>query len=335
MDKRVIFAVAGAGKTTYIVEHLSLQKRSLIITYTDNNYNNLQNKILKKFDGNWPENITLMTYFSFLLSFCYKPFLSNWVNVKDLYFEKNPNQYDQQTRISYYMTPNRYLYHNRLSLLLEKMDILDDIKARVEKYFDEFVIDEIQDIGGRDFNFLEKIIDMNVNILFVGDFYQHTYDTSRDGNVNSNLFDNIDKYEKRFVNKGFVVDKISLQKSWRCGEKICDFVRTHLGIVIYSNVADNDSNIEFVSDPTMIKNIIEDDRVIKLHYQNSAKLGWGHKNWGDTKGEDKYRDVCVMLNKSTAARYKNSELDKLPIQTRNKLYVAITRAHNNVYLINE
>lgn len=46
MDKRVIFAVAGAGKTTYIVNRLSRGKRSLIITYTNANYNNLRKKII-------------------------------------------------------------------------------------------------------------------------------------------------------------------------------------------------------------------------------------------------------------------------------------------------
>ena len=49
MDKKVIFAVAGSGKTSHIVENLSLNKRSLIITYTTANYDNIKAKILKKF----------------------------------------------------------------------------------------------------------------------------------------------------------------------------------------------------------------------------------------------------------------------------------------------
>lgn len=48
MDKRVIFAVAGSGKTTYIVDSLSRDKRSLIVTYTVGNYNNLCCKISEK-----------------------------------------------------------------------------------------------------------------------------------------------------------------------------------------------------------------------------------------------------------------------------------------------
>ena len=71
MDKTVIFAVAGSGKTTHIVNSLSREKRSLIITYTIANYENLYKKIIRKFDGEWPNNITLMRYFTFLYAGLY------------------------------------------------------------------------------------------------------------------------------------------------------------------------------------------------------------------------------------------------------------------------
>ena len=53
MDKRVIFAVAGSGKTTYIVNNLFPEKRSLIITYTKNNYNNIIFLILLTKNGKY------------------------------------------------------------------------------------------------------------------------------------------------------------------------------------------------------------------------------------------------------------------------------------------
>ena len=93
MDKRLILAVAGSGKTTHIVERLNSSKRSLIITYTTGNYNNLKNKIVQKFDSVWPENITLMTYFSFLFSFCYKPLLADIVRSRGIIYEPNPNKF--------------------------------------------------------------------------------------------------------------------------------------------------------------------------------------------------------------------------------------------------
>ena len=37
MDKRVIFAVAGSGKTTYIINQLNVDSKAIIVTYTINN----------------------------------------------------------------------------------------------------------------------------------------------------------------------------------------------------------------------------------------------------------------------------------------------------------
>ena len=336
MDKKIIFAVAGSGKTTHIVNEVSTDKRSLIVTYTNSNHSTLHKKISKKFDGKWPENVTLMTYFSFLYRFCYKPFLSNIHKAKGITYEPNQNKFARQTDLSYYMAHNRYLYSNRLALFLEKESIIDNVKARIAKYFDELFIDEVQDISGRDFNFLEHLMSTDVDMLFVGDFYQHTYDTSRDGNVNGTLFNDRALYEARFTNKGFVPDNISLTNSWRCSRSICDYVRDNLGIEIFSHRADtDDTTIEHIADNERVRSILTDSRIVKLHYQNSAKFGVGRKNWGDTKGEDHYHDVCVLLNKTTAGKRNAHKLHDLAPLTKNKLYVAITRARNNVYLIDE
>ena len=336
MDKKIIFAVAGSGKTTHIVNGLSNNKHSLIVTYTIGNYENLRYKISKKFGGTWPENITLMTYFTFLYRFCYKPFLADMYNARGIIFKSNDDRYAKQSNLNYYMTPNRYIFSNRLSLLLEKSGVIDDIRSRIVKYFDEFIIDEVQDISGRDFTFLEELIDTKVNMLFVGDFFQHTFDTSRDGRVNGSLFDCKSAYEARFTRKGLIPDNTTLTSSWRCSRNVCDYVKNVLGIHISSHRSDTDNtSIEYVADAIKIDSILKDEQVIKLHYQNSAKFGVGHKNWGATKGEDHYYDVCVMLNKSTVAKYNDGKLHELPQPTKNKLYVAITRTRNNVYFINE
>lgn len=334
MDKRVIFAVAGSGKTTHIINNLSANKRSLIVTYTTGNYDNLQRKITEKFGGKWPRNITLMTYFSFLYTFCYKPFLSDRCKTRGVIFIPNPDQYARQDKRSYYMTNNRYLYSNRLALLIEKASAIGDVKARLQKYFDEFVIDEVQDIAGRDFAFLEQLMTTDMDMLFVGDFYQHTFDTSRDGQVNKTLFDNKIKYEKRFADKGFVVDNLTLLKSWRCSQNVCDYIRNNLGIEISSNRTDNTS-IDHITSTDLIRTLLEDENTIKLHYQKGSSFGAGHGNWGASKGEDHHQDVCVMLNKSTATKRSTGKLCDLPSSTKNKLYVAITRAKGNVYLVNE
>lgn len=337
MDKKVIFAVAGSGKTTYIVDSLSTEKRSLIVTYTIANQENLRRKIIQKFNGEWPENITLMTFFTFLFRFCYKPFMADDIRARGVVFENNPNQYARKTSLNYYLSSGKYFYSNRLSMfIIERADVLDDVKERMTRYFDEFIIDEVQDIAGRDFTLLEKFMETNINQLFVGDFYQHTYDTSRDGTVNKSLFDNRAQYENRYTDKGFVCDTTTLVNSWRCSSTICQYITDNLGIEIHSNKSESeDTMITFISEPVEAQRILEDPDIVKLHYQNGVKYGTFHYNWGETKGEDQYQDVCVLLNKTTAKAYASGKLSQLAPGTRNKLYVAITRAHGNVYLMNE
>lgn len=337
MDKRVIFAVAGSGKTTKIINGLSTDKRSLIVTYTEANYANLHRRIMEKFNEVWPPNITILTYFTFLYRFCYKPFLSDKYGTRGICYDSTQIPlYARQTSNLFYMTSNRYLYSNRLALLLIKDSVIGDIQRRLTTYFDELIIDEIQDIAGRDFDFLEQLMSTDINMLFVGDFYQHTFDTSRDGNVNSGLFKSIDGYKKRFETKGLVIDTDSLEGSWRCSKSVCNYIKTSLGIDIISmRSSADDTSVEYVSDPARISEILQDGEIIKLHYRNAALEGVGHKNWGQTKGEDHYQDVCVLLNPSTAKARRSGALIKLPPATKNKLYVAITRARGSVYLIDE
>ena len=133
MDKRVIFAVAGSGKTTYIVNELSLEKRSLILTYTDGNYDNISRKILAKFGGRWPNSVTLMTYFSFLYNFCYKPYFADIIHAKGIVFDNNPNIKIPQDSMRYYLSPSGLLYSNRLATVY-KGNIIKNLIMDCQSY---------------------------------------------------------------------------------------------------------------------------------------------------------------------------------------------------------
>ena len=155
MDKRVIFAVAGSGKTTYIVNKLNLKDRALIVTYTNNNVENLRTRIIQKF-GYFPRNIKLLSYFSFIHSFCFKPFLVDEYRTKGLYYLPNGNRFAKNE--DRYITKGSRLYSNRIAKFLEEKGVLADINERIEKYYQSLYIDEIQDFGGHDFNFLKSLI---------------------------------------------------------------------------------------------------------------------------------------------------------------------------------
>lgn len=331
MDKRVIFAVAGAGKTTYILKQLNLEKRSLIITYTINNTNNLRDGILKMFHY-FPSNITLMPYFTFLYSFCYKPFLSYKLKTKGITFDRNPHNYLKQKDPRYFIDSYGRVYSNRIAKLMELQGVSEDIKARLSKYFDNIFIDEVQDIAGHDFTFLTSISNSSNEILSVGDFYQHTFDTSRDGNVHCNLHEDYDKYKKAFQKMGVTVDCESLNKSYRCSPTICNFINEKLGIQIYSHNSD-ETKIHYITTATDADKIYHNPKIIKLFLKEHYRYRCFSRNWGDCKGEDRYGDVCVVLNKTTLKYFKKDKLKELNPQTRNKLYVACTRAKNDLYFV--
>ena len=96
-----------------------------------------------------------------------------------------------------------------------------------------------------------------------------------------------------------------------------------------------DGQICFVNDFAKIDEIMRDEDIVKLCYAKATAKGRGYRNWGDTKGEDCYGDVCVLLNNTTYKKYKAGCLNELKHTSRNRLYVAITRAHGNVYFIKE
>ena len=338
MDKKIILAVAGSGKTTEIINQLNEDSRFMIVTYTNNNYDNLRKCIIRRF-GYFPTNITLISFFSFFYSFCYKPFLSSKFKTKGINYRENPNRYelmvDRQTgkiNLKYYIDRNRFIYSNRISKLLIEVDLIEEVKSRLEKYFDYLFIDEVQDIAGNDFNFLMEISSATVNMLFVGDYFQHTYDTSRDGSVNRNLFKNYENYKDKFEKIGFEIDTSSLSASYRCSPDVCEYINDNLGIEIQSQRSSG-SRIEFVESQTRADELFFDTSIIKLFYSEHYRYGCFSRNWGLSKGENDFVNVCIVLNKSTMESYEKGELINLKPQTKNKLYVACSRPHGDLYLV--
>lgn len=335
MDKRVIFAVAGAGKTMRIVANLDLHRRFLLITYTDNNLWNLRSKIIGRF-GFVPPNIVLYSYFTFLHVFCFKPYLLMMMRTRGINFERPPEwtRMLQRTEEAFYIDSHRRLYHSRIAMLLAAKGVLSEVTNRVEKYFDAVCVDEVQDIGGYDFDLLSTICCCKVDMLMVGDFYQHTFVTSQDGPKNKNLHADYENYKKRFETAGLAVDTNSLAKSYRCSQTVCAFIRDHLGIEIYSH-SDRATEAALLEVQGEADRFHACERTVKLFYQEHEKYGCYSQNWGNAKGADHYEDVCVILNGTAYKALKNGKIRCASVQTRNKLYVACSRPRGNLYLLSD
>lgn len=332
MGKKIILSVAGSGKTTFVVNCLDLTKRYIVLTYTNANYDNLRKKIITKFDGVIPKNIFIYNFDYFLYNILFKGIYADlFPEIKGIEFDQNKiNSYAKQGTDDYWK--NKYMiYSARLSyyLLQNKSALLE----RIEAITDYLIIDEVQDVGSRDFDLIMTLSKSTINLLYVGDFYQHTYQTSADHNYRKSLFYNYSDYIKELKKYGFEVELDILNNSYRCSKSVCEFVKNKLRIPISSHRND-ETDIAEIADIETIKDVWYNNDIVKLHYQKASEYSGNHRNWGDVKGEDKFNDVCIILNKNTYDHFKNNCLSDLNPITKAKLYVAITRAKGKVFLVN-
>ncbi|HXD92129.1 MAG TPA: carboxypeptidase-like regulatory domain-containing protein [Bacteroidia bacterium] len=142
------------------------------------------------------------------------------------------------------------------------------------------------------------------------------------------------KYQKKFSEMGLIIDLVTLNKSHRCSPTICSFITNKIGINIESH-KENVTNVYVVETKAEAEPIISNNDIVKLFYQKHYSFNCYSKNWGDSKGEDKYDKVCVVLNKTTYQKFKANSMNELPAQTKNKLYVACSRSKSDLYLIPE
>lgn len=321
MDKRIVQAVAGSGKTYYLINTLNLEDRIFLITYTRQNQKILLNRIEEKF-GYMPNNIKVFGLFQFLYSFCLRPLHRPILNKISF---KRPDFYENDI-------VGDMIYSSRISkFLLANYRI--QLTYRIEKYCDKIFVDEVQDLGGDDFDFILFLGGLNIDVLLVGDFYQGTYTSSTRGNKNRKIKEDEEHFFMQLKKNGYKKDTTTLSKSRRCSKEICDFVKKHLYIDIESN-RDNIGDIIEIKDLDLIKKLILDDSIPKLYYRLADSHLGNTNNWGNSKGLT-YDNVCVVLNKKTYDFYKKNKLSELPRESKAKFYVACTRSKGNVYLIDE
>ena len=334
MDKAVTFAVAGSGKTRSIVESIDPSRRSLVITHTTNTEQDLRKRISEKLGG-LPEAVAVSTYFSFLNRFCFKPFLQTDMRSRGISFSA-PSQASSRLALANrlrYMHGDR-IYHCRMAKLLSVKGCLPELRDRVDRYYDDVFVDEVQDFGGHDFNFLLELSSARARFRLVGDFYQHTFSTSHDGNVNKTLHADYAAYRQRFAKAGFDVDTTSLSVSHRCGKTVCDQIAKALGIPIRSAEV-SQSEVRIVETQAEADRLHGDPNTVKLLREQHWLYGCNSHNWGACKGLDHYQNVCVVLNDTSWKQFSRGELSQAKPTIRNKLYVAFSRARGNLYLAPE
>ena len=126
MNKNIVYiAVAGSGKTTKLVE-VALKKSKteqvLLLTYTSSNEQEIKNKFYKK-NACIPKNVTIQTWFSFLIQHGVKPYqdcLSSEFSKVDingmlLVNSTSSKHVKEIDATKYYLTPSNKIYSDKLS----------------------------------------------------------------------------------------------------------------------------------------------------------------------------------------------------------------------------
>lgn len=353
MVAEIKLAVAGSGKTRWLGDNVLLEKRNLLITFTNQNVKNIKHSI-QRHHGEIPENTYVMTYTRFVYYWLLRPFepsikvgdhvgsfRSSGIDITTppVHDRENPgNGYYTKDKVFHYLSRwSNGLFSNRLSDLYCCQPAVYKKKARerLDKFFDAIYVDEFQDFTDADYKLLvdlAKISDTEVH--YVGDFYQSLVSNSnkRRGTPYSKITE-LSEMIDEFREKKFEVDTQTLRRSWRCSAEVCTFVNSRLGIPIES-ADEHDGSIVLLSNQLEIMRTLNNTEITKLMW-SSAVPGYdlfpSTNKWGYSKG-DTYRDICVVLTDSTDHLLEDTEL-KLKPQTLHRLYVALTRAKRNVFLV--
>jgi len=322
--KKVYQAVAGSGKTQYIIDELNKTDRILILTFTNNNEQSIKNRIINKY-GSIPENIHVYKILTFIYNFCLLPYFTT--RPKGIIFDNELLK--RNTRIQNYKL-GKYLYSNQITRLIidKKIPYID----RLNIFFDTIYIDEFQDIASDELDWTLSLHEFNGDVVLLGDFYQKTYTTSNRGNKSINKLKTYEKFKETYEQGGFEFDESSFLKSKRCSLEVCDFVSEKLGIPMESANKEDDFVIDVTNDKEKISDIFTDTSITKLYFSKSYEYKGNSMNWGNSKGLT-LGNIAIVLNKSTLKKFEADKLHELAPRTLYKFYVACTRATKNVYFI--
>jgi len=238
---KLIVAAAGAGKTTYIVnEALKQEGAVLITTYTDANEEEIKRKI-QKINGSIPANITVQTWFSFLLQHGIKPYQGCMTDKKinGLFFVQSQSgtfkdiktgqtiYYSEDKHFDkYYFSKDFKIYSDKLSKFAircnEKSN--SNVIDRLSRIYPNIYVDEVQDLAGYDLDVLKLLFQSQSSVVLVGDPRQVTYLTHHEKRHSQYKNGRIEEFIIAECKKlDCEIDTTTLKYSHRNTAAICNF----------------------------------------------------------------------------------------------------------------
>ncbi len=342
MNNKVIIAAAGSGKTTRLVkEALEIKdKKVLITTFTIAAGKEIRDKIIEE-NNFLPNNITVQTWFSFLLQHGVRPYQKNVseYDIKGMDWIKGRSvRWNPEYEIAHYINlGNKNIYSDKVSKFTVKCNRKSGGKviARLYKIYAHIFIDEVQDLSGYDFCFLELLFNSDINILLVGDPRQSTYATTNSSkNKQYAGFGITDFFQKI---ECLVIDEESLIVNHRSIPEICDF-SNKLFPDYPQTTSDNTETTEhdgvFLVRPKDVAQYLEQYEPMQLRDSKTTKetnINFPIMNFGQSKGLS--FDRVLIYPTGPIKKWLKDNTSPLASTSRSKLYVAITRARYSVAFV--
>lgn len=351
MVVRVIQAVAGAGKTYHITHNIGNDERCLYLTFTNGNVVNLQKELFCS--EKTADQYIVSTFSKFMIDWCIRPFYNHLLPTLSSFKGFSTIEPVSDSRKQGYVKkqfPGHYqdnvgkLYLNRLSELLvsQSSQLWKQICKRIGSFVDNIIIDEYQDLTGNDFKLVKRLVKQkNVDVTLVGDVYQSGVVNSLRTNKKSHsifqysIEESIEEFLKKILGSSKIkVDLSSLVKSRRISKVCANFVSSKLNINIQSQEI-SEGKLFIIKDAESLKKIMS-TKMDVLIYNKRVPHKFNNQRyttWTYSKG-DTYNNVLVVLAKVTDCLIDDSESNKVfNNSTRNKLYVTLTRAQGNLYVV--
>jgi len=333
-----IIAAAGSGKTECLVEKaLAVEDGNVLITtYTDENQRHIINRIEQKV-GFVPKHITVMGWFTFLITQCIKPYQQALTNtpflIRGLNFRGEGNRFTKKVKLEYFIDSNGDLYRDRVSDLAFQVDLKTNgvVIKRLEAIYTHLLIDEVQDMVGYDLDVLDLLLDSRINIIAVGDPRQHTYETNRGPKGKKYHGSGLTRWFSERKSKCSIV---TLDVSYRCNQVICDFadaIFPELPKTKSREVRCTGHDGIFIVCESQLQNYLCEHSPVALRYdKRTDTFGFQAFNIGVLKGSE-FDRVVVFPTKKWLTYLKDKDVSKLT--SKEKLYVAVTRARFSVAFV--
>ncbi len=349
---KLIVAAAGAGKTTFLVnEALSIKdERVLITTYTQANEAEIKKKIIE-LNKCIPENVTVQTWFSFLLQHGVKPFqgglfekeitgliLVNSQSGLKYMFKGKPVYFNEEKEFEkHYFSKEIKIYSDKISKFVFKCNAKTNgsVIDRLTRIYKHIFIDEVQDLAGYDLELLKLLFKSSSSTLLVGDPRQGTYSTNSSAKNK--------KFKKAAIVNFFEDDSMNIEKdttsliiNYRCNPSICQ-----LSNKLFPDLPTTTSGNEITTHHDGVFLIKSSDvneylskfslNQLRENIKTEVNQSYTVMNFGESKGLS--FDRVLIYPTKPFLKWLSNNGEELAPTSRSKFYVALTRARYSVGII--